>query len=243
MAKEPELLDIKQAASLLQVSEASLRRWTNAGRLASFRVGGRLERRFRREDLLAFLESPPARGSVPAPTPVARREGPGHLCGVYTSDQARTRQAARFLADGLRGSSHCFLAATPEVTRRILVQLGKGIATLKADIKANRLVLLKYQTSVSAQLAMLTTEFDDATRRGARAVRMVGDVSGSALAKHNSFDELVAYETELDRWSRRNANVSVLCLYDARSLTGVELAEAFQAHGDTFSVSVEQLVG
>lgn len=243
MAKESELLDIKQAASLLHVSEASLRRWTNAGRLASFRVGGRLERRFRREDLLAFLEAPPARGSAVAPPRVVQREGPGHLCGVYTSDQARTRQAARFLADGLRESSHCFLAAAPDVTRRILVQLGRGIATLKADIKANRLVLLQYQTSVPAQLAMLTTEFDGAARRGARTVRMAGDVSGSALARHSTFDELIAYETELDRWSRRNANVSVLCLYDARVLTGVELAEAFQAHGDTFSVSVEQLMG
>src|SRR2546423_6864558 len=59
MAHEPELLDIKQAAALLQVSEASLRRWTNAGRLACFRVGGRRERRFRRADLMAFLESHP----------------------------------------------------------------------------------------------------------------------------------------------------------------------------------------
>src|SRR5256885_346307 len=33
MGHEPELLDIKQAAALLQVSEASLRRWTEAGRL------------------------------------------------------------------------------------------------------------------------------------------------------------------------------------------------------------------
>src|SRR5437899_1730190 len=48
MTPDPELLDIRQAAALLHVSAASLRRWTNAGLLASFRVGGRRERRFRR---------------------------------------------------------------------------------------------------------------------------------------------------------------------------------------------------
>jgi predicted site-specific integrase-resolvase len=35
MAFDSELLDIAQAAALLRVSEASLRRWTNAGRLPS----------------------------------------------------------------------------------------------------------------------------------------------------------------------------------------------------------------
>ena len=54
------LLDIEQAARFLNVSETSLRRWTNDGRLACLRVGRRRERRFRRVDLLAFLEREPA---------------------------------------------------------------------------------------------------------------------------------------------------------------------------------------
>src|SRR6267143_769869 len=40
MTHELELLDIQQAAALLHVSETSLRRWTNAGRLACLRVDG-----------------------------------------------------------------------------------------------------------------------------------------------------------------------------------------------------------
>lgn len=58
---ESELLDIKAAAELLRVSETSLRRWTNDGRLGCLRVGLKRERRFRRTDLLAFLEDNPAR--------------------------------------------------------------------------------------------------------------------------------------------------------------------------------------
>jgi excisionase family DNA binding protein len=61
LRSDPEdLLDIKQAARYLQVSETSLRRWTNGGQLACLRVGLRRERRFRRADLLAFMEYQPA---------------------------------------------------------------------------------------------------------------------------------------------------------------------------------------
>src|SRR5438094_198800 len=88
MKREPELLDIKQAAALLQVSEASLRRWTNDGRLASYRVGGRRERRFRRADLLAFLESGP-NVKLPRAGEVGGQAAARHLCGLYTNDLGR----------------------------------------------------------------------------------------------------------------------------------------------------------
>lgn len=61
---EEDLLDIRQAARFLNVSETSLRRWTNSGRLACLRVGLKRERRFRRAHLLAFLEDQPARHSA-----------------------------------------------------------------------------------------------------------------------------------------------------------------------------------
>src|SRR2546422_7904088 len=114
MSRDPEqLLNIKQAAELLNVSEISLRRWTNEGRLACRRVGGRRERRFRRQDLLDFLENLDRRvddavlvGGVPV-------SPGGHLCGLYDSDLGRLRLAVPFLAEGLRRSDTCFLVAAP----------------------------------------------------------------------------------------------------------------------------------
>src|SRR5207247_9575878 len=105
MASDSELLDIAQAAALLRVSEASLRRWTNRGRLPCLRIGGRRERRFRRTDLMAFLE--PDASALPA----------GHLCAFYANDVGRTRQAARLLGDGLDAGSVCILSADPGVGR------------------------------------------------------------------------------------------------------------------------------
>lgn len=63
---ESELLDIKQSASLLNVSEASLRRWTDSGTLPCYRVGAQRARRFRREDLVAFISLPREGASSPS---------------------------------------------------------------------------------------------------------------------------------------------------------------------------------
>src|SRR5258707_15875724 len=112
MSDRDQMLDIRQAAELLNVSETSLRRWTNAGRLACLRVGRRRERRFRRADLLAFMEEQPAGGTAPvrdrASEPAGQTVIDGlpvangiHLCGVYRNDAGRVRLAAAFLADGL----------------------------------------------------------------------------------------------------------------------------------------------
>src|SRR5256885_456712 len=107
MSEPEELLNIQQAASFLKVSEASLRRWTNSGQLACLRVGRRRERRFRRADLLAFMEEQPARVA----TGLKEAVGAGrrhtligglevdhgtHLCGIYGSDSGRVELAAAF---------------------------------------------------------------------------------------------------------------------------------------------------
>lgn len=56
-----QLLNIKEAADVLNVSEMTLRRWTNAGSLHCYRIGGKRERRFRIQDLEDYLEKGSAR--------------------------------------------------------------------------------------------------------------------------------------------------------------------------------------
>jgi excisionase family DNA binding protein len=51
------LLSATEAARLLGVHPNTLRRWTNDGLIHAYRVGKRLDRRFRRTDLEKFLET------------------------------------------------------------------------------------------------------------------------------------------------------------------------------------------
>ena len=223
ITQEPELLDIAQAAAFLHVSPMSLRRWTNSGRLPCFRVGGRRERRFRRADLLALLE----RSGEPVRAPRAA----GHLCGLYTSMAARERWAAAFLAEGLEAGGTCFLAAEAVVRERVLARLARDWPAARAAARSGRLVLSHYAPSAAAQLEYWEAGFTGATRAGAPELRVAGDVSGGQLGRRRSFDDVLAYEREYGALSRR-FDVTTLCLYDARRLSGVEASRLLQVHSD-----------
>lgn len=233
MTPDHELLDIAQAAAFLQVSETSLRRWTKSGRLRCFRVGGRRERRFRRADLLAFLEGAPA----PSPSHAPR----AHLCGLYTTDRARTRQAAGWLGAALDAGHTCLLAAPSSVRTPVLTHLAPMRPSLRGDIDAGRLVLSEYDDIGSDQMAYWETQFLAARRAGAASIQVVGDVSGGPLSRGHAFKDVLRYEAEYDALSRRFP-VTSICLYDARTLSGVETARLLRLHGDVFGRPAGDLV-
>lgn len=246
-----ELLDIAQAAKFLQVSETSLRRWTNAGRLACLRVGGRRERRFRRKDLLAFLEQQPAgdaarvahrqvgttpRHATVGGIPVALGS---HLAALYRDDEGRARQAARFLADAFRPGVVSFLVTGPAARAGIVAHLERDRPSLRSEIASGQLVLSEYAHSKEAQWEYFETAFIAAGRSGAQSFRVVGDVSG--LAHQITPEEVVAYEIGYERSLARRFPVVTLCQYDLRRFSTPALVNALEGHPDDFRYPVEQL--
>ncbi|OGM18048.1 hypothetical protein A2685_02490 [Candidatus Woesebacteria bacterium RIFCSPHIGHO2_01_FULL_37_10] len=53
--KLPELLKLKQACEVLKVHPNTLRAWDKKGILVAVRIGEKKIRRYRKEDLLAFI--------------------------------------------------------------------------------------------------------------------------------------------------------------------------------------------
>ena len=53
---EPEYLTIVQASKFLQVSLNTLRNWDKDGTLKAFRIGNRKAMRYKKEDLIKFIE-------------------------------------------------------------------------------------------------------------------------------------------------------------------------------------------
>jgi len=51
----PSLLTVQEVARFLRVHVSTVRRWSNRGLLKSYRINPRGDRRFKREDVLAFL--------------------------------------------------------------------------------------------------------------------------------------------------------------------------------------------
>jgi excisionase family DNA binding protein len=243
-----ELLDISEAAEFLNVSETSLRRWTNAGILPCLRIGLRRERRFRRADLLAFMEQPataqhPAnrmgdtmnvRGWQEDPVqdePVATIRG-NHLCGIYGTDAGRLDLAVPFLLEGLQKESVCFLVAPLAVQEDVVKAMKAKRPSLDADIEAGRLIVTEHQESPAAQCRFFETAMKKAEDEGVESFRVVGDMWGLRLLV--SAEEMVELEVGFERLIVPRFPVVALCAYDARKFAGVELLDALKDHEDTF---------
>lgn len=215
-----ELLDIREAAALLRVSETSLRRWTNAGRLPCLRIGGRHERRFRRSDLLAFVG-----GERRAVEPSSHN----HCCSLYTSELNQSQEAATFLAAGLQPGTLCLLVAATGVQRAVTALLERARASIRRDITAGRLILSEYRASPIAQLEFWRAHIRAALESGVTRVFAVGDVSAGALGRL-PFAEILEYEAEFGRSVSRAYPVTTLCQYDARKISGLDAAGLLQCH-------------
>jgi excisionase family DNA binding protein len=239
------LLDISEAAQFLNVSETSLRRWTNAGDLACLRIGLRRERRFRRADLLAFMEQPavsqhPRDGKERSmkmrdsrDEPVAAIHG-NHLCGIYGTDAGRLDLVVPFLLEGVHQKSVCFLVAPSRVQGAVLKAMKRRRASLDSDIKAGRLIVSEHQKSPSAQCRFFERAMEKAEDEGVESFRVVGDMWGLRLKV--SAKQMIQLEVGFERLIVPRFPVVALCAYDARKFTGVELLDALKDHDDTFRI-------
>ncbi len=55
--KLPEILTLKQACEILNCHANTLRKWDNNGFLKAIRFGARKDRRYRKEDIVKFLNA------------------------------------------------------------------------------------------------------------------------------------------------------------------------------------------
>lgn len=245
MTDARELLDISEAAAFLNVSETSLRRWTNSGRLACLRVGQRRERRFRRTDLVAFLEDQRVDGAL-APERARSGRAPNkvedgftvtqrsHLCALYGTDVGRVTLAVPFLLEGLLEGSVCFLVGPPGSQKAILKNLKERHPSLDSDLRNRRLLAVEHQKSPKLQYAYFETEMKKAEAAGVGSFRLVGDMWG--MRKKISARELTEFEVGLDRTVVLVFPVVILCMHDVRKFSGVEILDALKNHRDTFRV-------
>ena len=53
----PEYLTLKEVSDLLKVHENTLRNWDKNGTLKAIRIGGRRIRRYKKDEIIKFMES------------------------------------------------------------------------------------------------------------------------------------------------------------------------------------------
>ena len=235
-----ELLNTAEAARFLRVSQASIRRWSDAGLLSSRRVGRRRERRFAESDLVQFLsrgEKPPIVasrapiyvGGLPIPVP-------GHLATFYSSDAGRMRLTVPFLAGGLRSGQPCFLAATGEVLKVYMEALeNQDGVDLKRAVAGGQFSAVGFDgATVDKAVAFWEGAFAEALSHRSSVIRHVGEMA-TVRRMFPSEDEMLRFEQAYDLMSRRYP-VAAICQYDVREFDGIAMLRVLKAHPDLFEL-------
>jgi transcriptional repressor of dcmA and dcmR len=234
------MLNTKEAARFLRVSEASVRRWSDAGLLPAQRVGRRRERRFAQADLRQFLSQTPtaAQGarSAPSAVNVGGTSFPlrTHLAPIYSTNLGGLRLTVPFLAEGLRAGQPCFLEATGEVLQRYARALTEQQnIDFAAARKAGQLTVSPGPGANAAEaIANWEELFSRALAGGPTILRVVGEMA-CVRPMFASDSEMLAYESAFDVMAKRFPAVT-LCQYDAREFSGEVILRVLKTHPDMF---------
>lgn len=249
-----ELLNIKQAASLLSVSEASLRRWTDSGNLKCYRVGAQKARRFRREDLVSFIGGDPKKASQtqgadrpdnakPQTGNQARVAGLDleyreHICAIYGRPAGRLKLAVPLFSEGLKAGDICFLNATQPSRDLIIDALCKVYPGTRAAIKDRQLIFPELKNNKEEMIDQLEELFLTATYSGERNMRLVGDMEW-ALSVDWGEQEIFEFEQEYNNVLGHHFPIISICSYDVEVFSGKGILDALKSHEDTYEHPIE----
>lgn len=247
------LLNIKQAAKILNASEISLRRWSDAGKLPCMRIGARRERRFRLSDLLAYLEQDQTQDDTAIVMHAADRIAHinlagisinygSHLCAFYDTDSGRLKLALPFLLGGLQADNRCFLVATTEVQTIIVNQLRDVRSGIDQDIQEDHLIMMNGMTDNAELYTFFENAFLDANKQGIQGLRVLGDMAWT-LHKGMGIKELSDFEARYNQNLAHRFPVVSLCQYDARLFSGTAILSALKCHDDTFRYPLTHFLG
>ena len=225
----------REAARLLGVSEASVRRWSDSGLLQSHRVGRRNERRFERSAVLRLKSAGRRDASQSAGSVFLEgREIPvhTHLSSFYTSDPGRLRMGVPFLRDGLVAGQPCVVVCDSETARLLEDELNaEGVAVRRA-LETGRLLQLGTFKTRNQGIEAIERTFAAFTRRGDLVIRVLGEATQNAKTL-GSIADLLRFEDTLNGLVRRYP-VVLICQYDVRGLEGTDVIDVLKGHVDNF---------
>ena len=219
-----KLFTIKEAAGFLNVSEMSLRRWTNSGKLKCYRVGGKNERRFTRQELENFLN--PGGKSVPLGISGASVKDSSHIAHFYKDAEESVVEGIGFLSSGLSRGESILIISPDDKSFQILAGLsvqGFPVEKLRDD---GLIVTSDGQHDLREQLEFMTDIIANCTCN--KGFRLLGDMVW-AVEKGWSLDEINRLETATNEVLISN-NKLILCQYDLAHFGADGAMMAFDTH-------------
>lgn len=240
MQENRRFLTISEAAEFLHVSEVSLRRWTNSGKLRCFRVGGRSERRFLVDDLIAFM---PTMDVQAEPLQAVETEAINEIdtaerhISLFFRDQEEKWQMLRpYLVDHLKAGAPAIYLQHRTSSELLMQQLySEGLPLDKLIARGLLRVLPPSQTYLlpgkfDAQwmLDFLEMTIQAALEAGHKRILMTGELTSIQGAP--GVEEMAHYEAMLNPLVDKYPAVTIVCQYDLKLFTGDVILDALMTH-------------
>jgi len=243
MPEKQRFLTIAEAAEFLHVSETSLRRWTNSGKLPSFRIGGRNERRFLMDDLLAFM---PSAGSQPALSKQRASEvqmiseshsHQRHICLFYLNPDEQWQLLRPYILEYLNAHVPVVYVQDSTPPSRLLELLRAEGLPLEELIARGLLRLLPpAQTSllggsfdVQRMLSFLEAAILGALAAGYSRILIIGEMTWSLDIGLNA-EQLKTFEARVNPIAEKYPAATLVCQYDLRRFDGPGILDALLTH-------------
>jgi len=143
-----------------------------------------------------------------------------HLIHFWQNEEEFER-GVRFLQLGIENESqYCVLFGHDEANQQVLEILRKKYPELDRVIREGRLVILRREDSASETLAKIEAAFAAAVRKGATAIRYLGNLGmGQAPLPGRGADEVIELENGATLLGRRYPCV-IVCMYDVNTVSG-----------------------
>ena len=256
MPEKQRFLTIGEAAEFLHVSEISLRRWTNSGKLRCFRVGGRNERRFLIEDLLAFM--PPMDTDLPLAPQLDETSTPHgndtdyterHLSLFFRDTEEQWNLLRPYIIDHLNDGAPVIYLQHSTSSEQLMQRLhAEGLPLAKLIARGMLRVLPPAQTyllpgrfDAQRMLDFIETAIVASLEAGHKRILMTGEMTWSLQGTPGA-EEMARYEELLNPLVDKYPAVTIVCQYDLKRFSGDVILDALLTHPSILVARGERLV-
>jgi transcriptional repressor of dcmA and dcmR len=217
------LLNIKEAAQVLNVSEMSIRRWTNSGKLNCYRVGGKRERRFHMSDLEEFLHDSQNHSLKPLGIGDHKVPDGSHMTHFYSGKEEALGLSVPFVIEGFRHGEVVLVVMPPERSRVLLANLEHQGHPVAMSLKSGRLQVSEGMDSPEEMIRYLAGVMKKASQ-----FRLVGD---GMWAIRKGWDSAAFRALEEAGSSLRPREGKLfLCQYSLEHFSGSQIMMAAELH-------------
>jgi transcriptional repressor of dcmA and dcmR len=161
-----QLLNIKEAARILHVTETTIRRWTNTGLLNCYRIGLKRERRFKIDDLAQYLKGvndDTNRQTAHLGYKGFNVQGGAHMAHLSLDAVESLEMGVAYISEGLRLGEIVLIVAPVKKTALLLAALDEQGINSDVHLRSGRLRASEGMDTPAGQMELITRHAKEAS--------------------------------------------------------------------------------